>query len=83
MYLNCKTFYSFCYGTFSTSGLVEAAHEQGVTTLALTNINCTYDHWEFVKLCREHHIKPVLGIEIHNAQTFQYILLAKNNEGLA
>ena len=83
MYLNCKTFYSFCYGTFSTFKLVEAALEQGVTTLALTNINCTYDHWEFVKQCRVKHIKPVLGVEIHNDQQFQYILLAKNNAGLA
>ncbi len=83
MYLNCKTFYSFCYGTFSTSGLVEAAVEQGVTTLALTNINSTYDHWEFVKLCREKHIKPVLGVEFRNGDDFLFILLAKNNQGLA
>lgn len=82
MYLNCKTFYSFCYGTFSTTALVEAAVEQGVSTLALTNINSTYDHWEFVKLCREHHVKPVLGIEFRNADKFLYIILAKNNQGL-
>ena len=83
MYLNCKTFYSFCYGTFSTAELVKAAVEQGVTTLALTNINSTYDHWEFVKLCREHAIKPVLGVEIRNGDQFLYILLARNNQGLA
>jgi len=83
MYLNCKTFYSFCYGTFSTAELVRAAVEQGVTTLALTNINSTYDHWEFVKLCREQNIKPVLGVEFRNDDHFLYILLAKNNKGLA
>lgn len=83
MYLNCKTFYSFCYGTFTTAGLVAAAVEQGVPTLALTNINSTYDHWEFVKLCREQGIKPVLGVEIHNGDEFLYVLLAKNNTGLA
>ena len=83
MYLNCKTYYSFCYGTFSTAALVTEAVEQGVGTLALTNINSTYDHWEFVKLCREQNIKPILGVEIHNEQVFQYILLAKNNTGLA
>jgi error-prone DNA polymerase len=70
MYLNCKTFYSFCYGTFSTKELVEAAVEQGITELALTNINSTYDHWEFVKLCREQNIKPVLGAEFRNADRF-------------
>lgn len=83
MYLNCKTFYSFCYGTFSTSALVDAAVEQGITTLTLTNINSTYDHWEFVKLCREQNIKPVLGVEFRNGDDFLYILLAKNNQGLA
>ena len=83
MYLNCKTYYSFCYGTFSTKELVDAAKENGVSSLALTNINSTYDHWEFVKLCREQNIKPVLGVEIHNQQFLQYILLAKNNKGLA
>jgi len=83
MYLNCKTYYSFCYGTFSTEGLVNAAVEQGVTSLALTNINSTYDEWMFVKLCREQGIKPVLGVEIRNGNQFLYLLLAKNNEGLA
>lgn len=83
MYLNCKTVYSFCYGVFTTAQLVAAAVEHGVTTLALTNVNSTYDEWEFVKLCREAGIKPVLGVEIHDGKTFRYILLAKNNAGLA
>ena len=83
MYLGTKTYYSFCYGTFSTAGLIEAAVEHGVATLALCNINCTYDHWEFVKLCREKNIKPVLGVEFRNGDEFLFILLAKNNRGLA
>ena len=58
MYLNCKTYYSFRYGTFSTAALVETAVNNGITTLALTNINCTCDLWDFVKLCREGGIKP-------------------------
>lgn len=82
MYLDGKTYYSFCYGTYSTAGLVEAAVEHGVTSLALCNINCTYDHWEFVKLCLEAGIKPVLGVDIRNGDTHCYLLLAKNNYGL-
>jgi DNA polymerase III alpha subunit len=66
MYLNCKAFYSSCYGTFPTGALVNETAEQGVSALALCNINCTYDHWEFVKLCREQNIKPVLGVDIRN-----------------
>ena len=82
MYLDAKTYYSFCFGTHSTAGLVEAAVEHGATTLALCNINCTYDHWEFVKLCRGSGIKPVLGVDIRNGDSHLYLLLAKNNDGL-
>ncbi|HLD52958.1 MAG TPA: PHP domain-containing protein [Sediminibacterium sp.] len=69
MYLDAKTYYSFCFGTHSTAWLVEAAVEQGVNTLALFNINCIYDHWEFVKLCREAGIKTVLGVDIRNGDS--------------
>ena len=82
MYLNCKTYFSFRYGTFSTSQLVEEAVDAGVSALALTNINNTCDTWDFVDACRKHHIKPVTGAEIRNGDEFLYILLAKNNSGL-
>ncbi len=81
MYINCKTYYSFRYGTFSTKELVEAAADAGVGTLALTNINNTCDAWDFVKLCREKNIKPVLGVEIRNENKVLYILIAANNKG--
>lgn len=83
MYLNCKTYFSFNYGTFSTEGLVKTAVEKGVTALALTNINCTYDAWEFVKLCQEEKIKSILGVEVRNGDKFLYLLIAANNKGFA
>src|SRR4051812_483076 len=83
MYLNCKTYYSFKYGTFSTEELVQTAAEKGVTALALTNINSTYDAWDFVKHCREKNIKPLLGAEIRNGDGLACILIAGNNRGLA
>src|SRR5258708_4128585 len=83
MYLNCKTYYSFNFGTFSTKGLVEAAVDQGVTALALTNINNTCDAWEFVKCCKEAGVKPIAGTEIRNGDVLLYILVAANNMGLA
>lgn len=83
MYLNCKTYFSFLYGTFSTKELVETAVENGVTSLALTNINSTCDSWEFVKFCREAGIKPILGVEFRNEDKLLYILIAANNKGLA
>lgn len=82
MFLNCKTWFSFHYGTFSTNELVESAAELGVKTLALTNINNTIDCWDFIMKCTENGIKPILGSEIRNENEFLYILLAKNNAGL-
>jgi DNA-directed DNA polymerase III PolC len=81
MYLNCKTYFSFRYGTFSTKELVTQAASMGITQLALTNINNTCDTWDFVDFCRENNIKPVLGSEIRNGNELCYILLAKNNNG--
>jgi DNA polymerase-3 subunit alpha len=91
MYINCKTYYSFRYGTFATDELVNAAADRGVTALALTNINSTCDCWDFVKLCQEAGIKPVLGCEIWSkgidkqdsatSDHLLYILLAANNKG--
>lgn len=81
MYINCKTWFSFRYGTYSTEALVQAAEEQGAGCLALTNINNTCDAWDFVDYCRERRIRPVLGAEIRNGNQCLYILLARNNEG--
>ncbi|MEP7372253.1 MAG: DNA polymerase III subunit alpha [Chitinophagaceae bacterium] len=82
MYLNCKTYFSFKYGTFSTQELVQTAADKGVCSLALTNINSTYDLWSFIKLCKENGIKPVVGAEIRNGKKLLYILIAANNSGL-
>ena len=82
MYINCKTFFSFRYGTFGTEELVKAAAELGVQALALTNINNTCDVWDFVDFCQQQNIKPVVGTEVRNQSALLYILLAKNNAGL-
>lgn len=81
MYLNCKTYFSFRYGTLSSSQLVEAAADAGADTLALTNINATCDIWDFVNDCKKAGIKPIAGVEIRNENNLLYILLAANNEG--
>ncbi|HEY0677358.1 MAG TPA: DNA polymerase III subunit alpha [Chitinophagaceae bacterium] len=83
MYLNCKTYFSFRYGTFSTEDLVKEAAEYGANVLALTNINNTCDTWDFVDFCRQQNIKPVTGVEIRNDDTLLYILLAKNSAGFS
>jgi len=82
MYINCKTYFSFRFGTFSTTELVREAAEVGASSLAITNINNTCDLWDFVEACLEHELKPVAGTEIRNDEQFMYILLARNNAGL-
>jgi DNA polymerase-3 subunit alpha len=82
MYLNCKTFFSYRYGTFSTEDLVKEAVEVGASAVALTNINNTGDLWDFYELCTQAHIRPVLGCEIRNGDPFLYVLLAKSTTGL-
>jgi DNA-directed DNA polymerase III PolC len=82
MYLNCKTNFSFRYGTFKTEELVIEAESLGVEAMAITNINNTCDVWDFIDHCNEAGIKPVAGVEIRNESTFLYILLAINNNGL-
>lgn len=82
MYLNCKTYFSYRYGTIGTEELVRMAKERGVKTLALTNINSTADAWDFVDFCRRVAISPVLGAEIRNDNRLMYVLLAKDDGGL-
>jgi DNA polymerase III alpha subunit len=56
MYLNCKTNFSFRFGTFKTEELVAEAESLGVKAMAITNINNTCDVWDFVDLL---YILPV------------------------
>jgi DNA polymerase-3 subunit alpha len=83
MYLNCKTYFSFRYGSFATEELVKAAVEAGATSVALTNINSTCDAWDFVRFCEQYGVKPILGAEIRNGDELLYVLLAANNRGFA
>src|SRR5687768_10317761 len=82
MYINCKTYFSFRYGTFSTEELVSVAVELGLSSIALTNINNTCDVWDFVDHCKQAGIRPIAGAEIRNGNRFMYVLLAVNNFGL-
>lgn len=81
MYLNCKTYFSLRYGTFSTQQLVDIAEKNGIESLALTNINNVSDAWDFYKMCKEKSIKPLMGVEIRNGDRFCYVLLALNING--
>ena len=81
MYLNCHTYYSLRYGTIKPERLLAIASENGVQTLALTDINNTSACLDFVRLSPKYKIKPVLGVDFRNGVQQQFIVIAKNNNG--
>lgn len=84
MYLNCHSHFSLNYGTLSPEALVSAAREKGIKTLALTDINNVSGAFEFVRACKKHGIKPIVGIEFRNERhEFLYIGLARDLKGFS
>ena len=81
MYLNCHTYYSLRYGTFSEVELLILAKENNIDTLALTDINNTSACMNFVQQAKKANIKPVIGVDFRNSNQQQFVALAKNNVG--
>ncbi|XLS29661.1 DNA polymerase III subunit alpha [Flavobacteriaceae bacterium M23B6Z8] len=81
MYLNCHTYYSMRFGTFSEIELLELAKEHHVRQLALTDINNTSACLNFARKASAYDIKPILGIDFRNGADPCYVGIAKNNEG--
>ena len=81
MYLNCHTYYSLRYGTFSEIELLQLAAENGISCIALTDINNTSACLNFVQQAQKQNIKPVIGVDFRNGNTQQFVAIAKNNTG--
>ena len=81
MYLVAHTYYSLRYGTLSPARLVAAAQDRGVQVLALTDVNNTSAAGEFVRLCRQAGIRPLLGIDFFRDGRRLYTGLARNPDG--
>lgn len=81
MYLNCHTYYSLRFGTFSEVDLLELAKQSDVETLALTDINNTSACLNFIRKAKDYNIKPIVGIDFRNGAKQQFVGLAKNNKG--
>lgn len=65
----------------SEEALLQQASAQGITTLALTDINSTSASLNFVRLSAKYGVRPILGIDFRNDSECLYIGLAKNNLG--
>ncbi|MBC7391479.1 MAG: DNA polymerase III subunit alpha [Opitutaceae bacterium] len=79
--LNAHSFYSLRYGTMPLEHLIQAAAKMGHEALTLTDINNTTGSLDFVRLCRENGIKPVVGAEFRIGDEKLYYAIARNNEG--
>lgn len=83
MFLNSHSYHSLRYGTISLQDLVQQAVDYNIKALALTDINTITGIYDFYKLCQEHHIKPIVGVEIRVENELYYICLAKNQKSIA
>lgn len=81
MYLNCHSYYSLRFGTFTETELISLAQKNRVKYLALTDINTTTACLNFLRALENTSIKGVLGADIRNGVEQEYVLLAKNNRG--
>lgn len=83
MYLNCHSYYSLHYGTFSIEKLVEKASTENIKTLALTDINNSSGMVDFVRNCNRKGIKPVAGMEFRQDDKLLFVGLAQNQNGFS
>ncbi|UOE93428.1 DNA polymerase III subunit alpha [Alkalihalobacillus sp. LMS39] len=89
-HLHIHSEYSLLSGVCRIKDLVLSAKEKGISALALTDKNVVYGLIPFYKLCLEHGIKPIVGLELdvvhkndtaYNLETSKVVVLAKNNKG--
>ena len=81
MYLNTHTYYSLRYGALSPVELLNLTKKNGLSRIALTDINTTSACIEFIREAPKYGVQPIVGVDFRNGVQQQFILLAKNNRG--
>jgi error-prone DNA polymerase len=80
--LGVRSHYSLMWGTASPEALCRTAKELGYSGLAMTDTDNLYGLWEYLRACRQHGLKPVVGVELTDAKTPRRALcLVRSNEG--
>lgn len=81
-HLRVHSSYSFLRGLASPAKLVQAAVEQGMDALALTDHHGLTGAIEFYDACQQARIRPILGLELAVApQNEQTVLTTKSSPG--
>jgi len=81
MVLNAHSYYSLRYGTIPIEELVDLVKEKNHPTVAFTDINNTSGCMDYVRICQEKGVKPVLGVEFKNGDRTHFTGIARNNAG--
>lgn len=81
MLLNCHTYYSFKYGTYSVNELMDEVKKHGYSAFALTDINNTSAVIDAVRIAQENGLKVIPGIDFRNGVRQCYVGIAMNNDG--
>ena len=81
MYLNAHSYYSYKYGALSPEEVIFTSIENGMQSIALTEINNTSSSLDFIRLSHKYKFHPVVGIDFRNGNDQQFIGLALNNDG--
>ncbi|MCP9199681.1 DNA polymerase III subunit alpha [Gramella sp. GC03-9] len=81
IYLNCHTWYSLRYGTFSPERLCDLAEANSAEYLAVTDINNTSACLSFLKMAKDRKFHAMIGIDFRNGVDQQYVGIARNNQG--
>jgi len=88
-HLHVHSYYSLLDGVCSPQQLVDAAVEQGMNALALTDHGYMYGIVPFIQYAQSKRIKPIVGVEAYftpniedkERTTSHILLLAQNEEG--
>ncbi len=87
IHLHIYSAYSLLSSTIPLKELVKQAARKNIKALALTDRNVLYGAVEFYKLCKDNHIKPIMGLTVDIASESEentshpLVLLAENNIG--
>ncbi len=84
VHLYTLSHFSLLQGMMSVENLVLTAKKRGFSAIALTDLNTMYGVPEFIKQCKKHDIKPLIGCVIdfeYEQQVIPVIMIAKNQAG--
>src|SRR6185369_12427841 len=80
-HLHVHSHYSLLKALPKIPQLVARAKEEGLESLALTDLGNLYGAIEFYKECQSAGIKPIIGVDVHIGDGKRKLLYAENNTG--